>query len=128
MFLILVFYFITKVSEKLFYKAWDPKSVNMNLFWDLPNVKEREKHIVVYHQKLKIQHFSLSFQEKFPTLEERPYPVWIYVIIFILAGIPSIAVPLVALWKYLKKKKSEESHLYNMSDQIQTNNETESPA
>ncbi|XP_071372144.1 solute carrier family 6 member 19b [Centroberyx affinis] len=70
MFFILVFYFITKVSEKLFYKAWDPES------------------------------------EKFPRLEEKPYPVWIYVVIFILAGIPSIAVPLVAVYKCLKMKKS----------------------
>lgn len=34
MLVILVFYFITKVSEKILYKAWDPESVNMNLFWD----------------------------------------------------------------------------------------------
>lgn len=72
---------------------------------------------------------SLSLQEKFPTLEEKPYPVWIYVIIFVLAGIPSIAVPLVAVWKCLKTKKKDKSHLHNISDQIQMNNETrKSPA
>ncbi|KAG7242140.1 hypothetical protein INR49_024186 [Caranx melampygus] len=43
MLVILVFYFVTKVSEKIFYKAWDPES------------------------------------ENFPTLEEKPYPAWIYV-------------------------------------------------
>ncbi len=32
MFLILVFYIITKVSEELLYKVWDPESVNMNIF------------------------------------------------------------------------------------------------
>uniref|UniRef100_A0AAQ5Z3V8 Transporter n=1 Tax=Amphiprion ocellaris TaxID=80972 RepID=A0AAQ5Z3V8_AMPOC len=56
-FLILVFYLVTKVSEKLLYKAWDPEL------------------------------------EKFPTLEVKLYPHWIYVIIFILAGIPSLAIP-----------------------------------
>uniref|UniRef100_A0A8C6V462 Transporter n=1 Tax=Neogobius melanostomus TaxID=47308 RepID=A0A8C6V462_9GOBI len=63
-FSILVFYFVTKVSEKLHYKAWDPES------------------------------------EKFPTLVEKVYPAWSYVIIFILAGIPCIAIPLVAVVKY----------------------------
>lgn len=28
MFIILVFYFVTKVSEKIVYKAWNPESVN----------------------------------------------------------------------------------------------------
>ncbi|KAI3360939.1 hypothetical protein L3Q82_013151 [Scortum barcoo] len=62
MFFILVFYFITKVSENIFYKAWDPELDN------------------------------------FPTLEDKTYPDWIYVIIFVLAGIPSLAIPLVLLW------------------------------
>uniref|UniRef100_A0AAQ5ZC89 Solute carrier family 6 member 19 n=1 Tax=Amphiprion ocellaris TaxID=80972 RepID=A0AAQ5ZC89_AMPOC len=62
-FLILVFYLVTKVSEKLLYKAWDPEL------------------------------------EKFPTLEVKLYPHWIYVIIFILAGIPSLAIPFAAIWK-----------------------------
>lgn len=80
----------------------------------------------MYHQNLI---YSLSLQEEFPTLEEKPYPVWIYVIIFILAGIPSIAVPLVAVFKCLKTKKRDKSHLYNISDKIQMNNETrKSPA
>lgn len=30
MLVILIFYFVTKVSEKIFYKAWDPESVNMD--------------------------------------------------------------------------------------------------
>ncbi|XP_042278749.1 solute carrier family 6 member 19b [Thunnus maccoyii] len=88
MFFILVFYFITKVSEKVLYKTWDPES------------------------------------ENFPTLIEKPYPVWIYVIIFILAGIPSIAIPLVGVWKCFKTKKSDKSHLYIISDQILLNNMT----
>ncbi|KAM9352912.1 LOW QUALITY PROTEIN: solute carrier family 6 member 19b [Symphorus nematophorus] len=37
--------------------------------------------------------------EEFPTLTEKPYPLWIYAVIFVLAGIPCIAVPLVAVWK-----------------------------
>lgn len=58
----------------------------------------------------------LSLQLKFPTLEEKPYPVWIYVIIFVLAGIPSISIPVIALWKCLKKKKSDKSHFNNMTN------------
>ncbi|XP_053183553.1 solute carrier family 6 member 19b [Scomber japonicus] len=82
MLFILVFYIITKISEEVLYKTWDPES------------------------------------EQFPTLVEKPYPTWIYVIIFILAGIPSIAVPLVAVWKCLKPRKSDKSDLHFISDQI----------
>ena len=55
MIFILVFYFITKVSEKLLYKAWDPESVNMNLFRDdLGIIMDIDllKHTVMYHWKL----------------------------------------------------------------------------
>uniref|UniRef100_A0A8C6VB69 Transporter n=1 Tax=Neogobius melanostomus TaxID=47308 RepID=A0A8C6VB69_9GOBI len=65
-FSILVFYFVTKVSEKLHYKAWDPESVK--------------------------------------AVSEKVYPAWSYVIIFILAGIPCIAIPLVAVVKYCKTR------------------------
>uniref|UniRef100_A0AAR2KSC5 Transporter n=1 Tax=Pygocentrus nattereri TaxID=42514 RepID=A0AAR2KSC5_PYGNA len=46
---------------------------------------------------------------KFPTLEQKPYPTWIYVIIFILAGIPSLAVPGAAIFRALWKPVGEES-------------------
>uniref|UniRef100_A0A3Q1ALB3 Transporter n=1 Tax=Amphiprion ocellaris TaxID=80972 RepID=A0A3Q1ALB3_AMPOC len=77
-FLILVFYLVTKVSEKLLYKAWDPEL------------------------------------EKFPTLEVKLYPHWIYVIIFILAGIPSLAIPFAAIWKCLQKKRRK-NQIYELN-------------
>ncbi|KAM7372944.1 hypothetical protein PAMP_007832 [Pampus punctatissimus] len=40
----------------------------------------------------------------FPTLEPRPYPSWVYVIIFILAGIPSLSIPVFALFKFIQRK------------------------
>ncbi|XP_077453975.1 solute carrier family 6 member 19b [Stigmatopora argus] len=75
MIFILIFYFITKVSEKIVYKAWDPE------------------------------------YEKFPSLVEKSYPPWIYVIIFILAGIPSIAIPFMALFKCLRAKRTRKSNI-----------------
>ncbi|XP_031442372.1 sodium-dependent neutral amino acid transporter B(0)AT1-like [Clupea harengus] len=42
--------------------------------------------------------------ENFPNLANLPYPGWIYVIIFILAGVPSLAVPFVALFKYIQNR------------------------
>uniref|UniRef100_A0A667X069 Transporter n=1 Tax=Myripristis murdjan TaxID=586833 RepID=A0A667X069_9TELE len=40
----------------------------------------------------------------FPTLAERPYPAWINVIIFILAGVPCLAIPGAALFKLIQNK------------------------
>ncbi|XP_038164970.1 sodium-dependent neutral amino acid transporter B(0)AT1-like [Cyprinodon tularosa] len=42
--------------------------------------------------------------ENFPTLAERPYPSWISAVIFILAGIPSLAIPIFALYKLIQRK------------------------
>ncbi|KAI9531890.1 hypothetical protein NQZ68_037124 [Dissostichus eleginoides] len=39
--------------------------------------------------------------EKFPSLASIPYPSWIYVIIFLLAGVPSLAVPAYALCRFV---------------------------
>ncbi|XP_023137428.2 sodium-dependent neutral amino acid transporter B(0)AT1-like [Amphiprion ocellaris] len=51
--------------------------------------------------------------DKFPSLASVPYPSWINAVIFLLAGVPSLTVPLYALWRLVivtckkKKKKSE---------------------
>ncbi|XP_044191369.1 sodium-dependent neutral amino acid transporter B(0)AT1-like [Thunnus albacares] len=39
--------------------------------------------------------------EKFPSLASIPYPSWINAIIFVLAGVPSLAVPVYALCRFL---------------------------
>ncbi|KAK5855343.1 hypothetical protein PBY51_005447 [Eleginops maclovinus] len=39
--------------------------------------------------------------ENFPALASVPYPSWIYVIIFLLAGVPSLAVPVYALCRFV---------------------------
>lgn len=42
--------------------------------------------------------------EGFPTLAERQYPDWIYFMIFLLAGVPSISIPGYALYKLIRNK------------------------
>ncbi|XP_020498803.1 sodium-dependent neutral amino acid transporter B(0)AT1 [Labrus bergylta] len=39
----------------------------------------------------------------FPVLEILPYPSWVYVIIFILAGLPSLLIPGIALYKLFQR-------------------------
>ncbi|XP_034401028.1 sodium-dependent neutral amino acid transporter B(0)AT1-like [Cyclopterus lumpus] len=41
--------------------------------------------------------------ENFPVLEILPYPNWVYIIILLLAGLPSLAIPGFALYKVLQK-------------------------
>ncbi|XP_061737458.1 sodium-dependent neutral amino acid transporter B(0)AT1-like [Nerophis ophidion] len=40
----------------------------------------------------------------FPILEPQPYPTWVYAIIFLLAGVPSLAIPAVALFKFFQRR------------------------
>ncbi|XP_036394742.1 solute carrier family 6 member 19b [Megalops cyprinoides] len=62
--------------------------------------------------------------ENFPTLEKLPYPGWVYVIIFLLAGVPSIAVPFTAVFKFLqnhyckKQDKYKEKALPTISSKV----------
>ncbi|XP_028820469.1 sodium-dependent neutral amino acid transporter B(0)AT1 [Denticeps clupeoides] len=42
--------------------------------------------------------------ENFPNLEEQFYPRWVYVIIFILSGVPCLVIPAVAIFKYIQKR------------------------
>ncbi|XP_056141700.1 solute carrier family 6 member 19b [Lampris incognitus] len=52
----------------------------------------------------------------FPVLEEKSYPAWVSVIIFILAGVPSIAVPAIALYKCIRSKMCKKSRLEEHPD------------
>uniref|UniRef100_A0A3Q2ZP54 Transporter n=1 Tax=Hippocampus comes TaxID=109280 RepID=A0A3Q2ZP54_HIPCM len=50
---------------------------------------------------------------KFPILEERPYPNWISILVFLLAGVPSLIIPAVALFKFLRTrccKRRDDNH------------------
>ncbi|XP_077446267.1 sodium-dependent neutral amino acid transporter B(0)AT1-like [Stigmatopora argus] len=64
--------------------------------------------------------------ENFPTLDKRPYPPYISIIVFILAGIPSLAIPAVALFKCFQKKcckckDHSDDTVKTISGQIQMN-------
>ncbi|XP_067282534.1 sodium-dependent neutral amino acid transporter B(0)AT1 [Pseudorasbora parva] len=70
--------------------------------------------------------------ESFPLLATRSYPDWIYIIIFILSGVPALVIPAVALYKLIRNRccASENKHaaqtLYSISDKIQMPDETDS--
>ncbi|KAG5856713.1 hypothetical protein ANANG_G00010820 [Anguilla anguilla] len=50
--------------------------------------------------------------EKFPTLEERPYPTWISFVIFVLAGIPTLAIPFTAVFKFFQNRCGKKDEDY----------------
>lgn len=56
-----------------------------------------------------------GLQDEFPTLASVPYPSWINVVIFVLAGIPSLVVPVYALCRLVfvrcKKKMKPEKDI-----------------
>ncbi|KAK1173429.1 sodium-dependent neutral amino acid transporter B(0)AT1-like [Acipenser oxyrinchus oxyrinchus] len=75
MFVILLFYFVTKVNKELFYIAWNPDYVN------------------------------------FPILERLPFANWIYAIIFILAGVPSLVIPATFIFKFIRNRCRKQDDL-----------------
>ncbi|XP_014851507.1 PREDICTED: sodium-dependent neutral amino acid transporter B(0)AT1-like [Poecilia mexicana] len=56
--------------------------------------------------------------ESFPTLAERYYPQWIYAMIFILAGVPSLAIPIFALYKLIQRKFCKKDYSDSTVDTI----------
>ncbi|XP_064883574.1 sodium-dependent neutral amino acid transporter B(0)AT1-like [Oncorhynchus nerka] len=56
--------------------------------------------------------------DNFPTLEEKEYPTWIFAIIFILAGIPGLSVPLTAIYKCLRNRCSKKDNEFKQDDLI----------
>ncbi|KAJ8335114.1 hypothetical protein SKAU_G00407530 [Synaphobranchus kaupii] len=62
--------------------------------------------------------------ESFPTLDTVSYPGWISIIIFLLAGIPSLAVPGVALFKFIysrccRNEKHHKNSISSISEKVQ---------
>uniref|UniRef100_A0A3B3QIH0 Transporter n=1 Tax=Paramormyrops kingsleyae TaxID=1676925 RepID=A0A3B3QIH0_9TELE len=54
--------------------------------------------------------------KNFPTLAETHYPNWIYVIIFLLAGLPSLAVPCVAVFKFIRNSRKNASQEFKTKE------------
>ncbi|KAK9958216.1 hypothetical protein ABG768_012390 [Culter alburnus] len=64
--------------------------------------------------------------DNFPTLKEVNYPNWISAVIFILAGIPCLCIPGVAIFQALRKcfskgKKTKEENVFSEKGQISVN-------
>lgn len=117
---IFLFYFVNKVSDKLTYIAWNPNSVC--------SISALISHTLPHFITLcKVRfHFCISslscLQANFPGMETLLYPSWVYVIIFILAGLPSLLIPGFALYKLFQrcccKKNSYKSELNTVSAKI----------
>ncbi|CAL8294618.1 unnamed protein product [Merluccius merluccius] len=54
----------------------------------------------------------------FPTLAERQFPGWIYVIIFILAGVPSLSIPVYAFYKLIRNNFCKQKDTF--ADTVET--------
>ncbi|TRY97393.1 hypothetical protein DNTS_032905, partial [Danionella cerebrum] len=95
---ILLFFFITTVSKQLSYSIWDPNAV-------------------------RLLHLTTLDQDVFPALTEVDYPNWIKAVIFILAGVPSLSIPVFAIIRALRScisrgKEEQESHLVHISQTL----------
>ncbi|KAM7372945.1 hypothetical protein PAMP_007833 [Pampus punctatissimus] len=51
----------------------------------------------------------------FPVLDTLPYPNWVYIIIFLLAGLPCLFIPGFALYKLLQKMLLQKKTSINMN-------------
>lgn len=61
----------------------------------------------------------LLFQEEFPKTEKVEYPPWVYAVIVLLSGVPSLAIPSFAIYKAIKnrcQKKNDRAGLIATSE------------
>lgn len=95
-FVIFVFYLVTKVSETPTYITWNPSSVRSTPIYLRSEWLYDSVLIVIFTLE--------SLQPNFPELAKVPYPDWIYVIIVILAGLPCLLIPGIALAKLFQRR------------------------
>nr|XP_033785697.1 sodium-dependent neutral amino acid transporter B(0)AT1-like [Geotrypetes seraphini] len=60
----------------------------------------------------------------FPKSEKKNYPGWVYAVIVVLAGIPSIVIPFYALYKFIRRRcqsQDDQQELYNATSVVSIN-------
>ncbi len=99
MLFIFVFYVVNKAKAKPTYNTWNPSSVCVT------TVLRYVPQISIFCKLcFQFKIFSMScLQAIFPVLETVSFPSWVYVIIFLLAGIPSLCIPGFALYKLFQR-------------------------
>lgn len=73
-----------------------------------------------------LQYMSVFSQDEFPKSQKDKYPGWVYAIIVILAGVPSLAIPLTAIYKGIQsclKKQDGRQDLINAVSEVSINGE-----
>ncbi|XP_063778731.1 sodium-dependent neutral amino acid transporter B(0)AT1 [Pseudophryne corroboree] len=66
---------------------------------------------------------------EFPKSKEQPYPGWVYAIIVILAGVPSLVIPGYAVYKLIRnccKKDDDEQEIMNAASMVSINGDPKS--
>lgn len=64
------------------------------------------------------------FQEDFPRTQKVEYPSWVYAIIVILAGVPSLSIPVFAIYKAIRnccQKKNDQMGLMISTSETSVN-------
>jgi len=122
---ILVFYLVTQAQKELTYLVWDPNSVSSQAHKDnlcsytFTVCASDMVNVIALRNIVNLLVLLYDLQEKFPVLASVPYPSWISGIIFLLAGVPSLAVPLYALYRlvfvYFKQRRKSSEKIDQLS-------------
>ncbi|XP_069586540.1 sodium-dependent neutral amino acid transporter B(0)AT1 isoform X2 [Ranitomeya imitator] len=82
--------------------------------------------VVKVSQELLYITWDPSYDE-FPKSKEQPYPGWVYAIIVILAGVPSLVVPGIAIYIFIRrciKKDDDQQDIMNTASMLSINGDT----
>ncbi|XP_073534508.1 sodium-dependent neutral amino acid transporter B(0)AT1 isoform X1 [Phyllobates terribilis] len=82
--------------------------------------------VVKVSQELLYITWDPSYSE-FPKSKEQPYPGWVYAIIVILAGVPSLVVPGIAIYTFIKRcirKDDDQQDIMNAASMLSINGDT----
>ncbi|KAM6899807.1 sodium-dependent neutral amino acid transporter B(0)AT1-like [Xenentodon cancila] len=107
MFIVVYVYGIDRFNEDLVYMIGHKPNIFWQVTWRVVSPLIMIFILIFYlvTQVTKIPTYLVwdPEAETFPTLQERPFPSWINVVIFLLAGVPCLSIPLFALYKFLRK-------------------------
>ncbi|KAM4027675.1 sodium-dependent neutral amino acid transporter B(0)AT1 isoform 2-T2 [Anomaloglossus baeobatrachus] len=82
--------------------------------------------VVKVSQELLYITWDPSYSE-FPKSKEQAYPGWVYAIIVILAGVPSLVIPVIAIYTFIRrciKKDDDQQDIMNAASMLSVNGDT----
>lgn len=123
MLVIFLFFFVVKVNEELIYSVWDPAYVSRDgRSWG--RIRGRSGGRRSRGLPNCLPGTPPTSQAEFPKSQKVPYPDWVYGVVVIVSGVPCLAIPCFAIYKFIRnrcQKRGDQQGLIGTQSMVSLN-------